>query len=159
MANRNLIAAAAGAAFVAGILLAFGLNGLNPARAADGDKAAAKAMTPEQEKICQEAASRYKELFGRAPEDEEKPVVLMYRYAFCPRHLEVKTGTTIRWIDMDKRTSHSVWFKESGGKETERIFPEEDVELTMDFPPGEYPYICGPHGVQEKMTGTVTIIP
>ena len=47
----------------------------------------------------------------------------------------------------------------SGKEESERVFSEEKVEMTADLPPGAYPYICGPHGEQEGMRGTLKIVP
>ncbi|MCW8970140.1 MAG: plastocyanin/azurin family copper-binding protein, partial [Rhodospirillales bacterium] len=60
------------------------------------------------------------------------------------------------WINVDKRTSHSVWLKEAGKEESTRFFPEESWEIMFDEP-GKYPYLCGPHWDQEKMIGTVTV--
>ena len=85
-------------------------------------------------------------------------VILMYKYTFCPPQLEVPVGTTLRWVNVDKRTSHSVWFKEAGEDESERLFPDELVEMTMEHP-GEFNYICGPHGDQEGMRAQVTVTP
>ena len=62
----------------------------------------------------------------------------------------------MRVINVDKRTSHSVWFKEAGKEESERLFPEEGWSITFGTP-GEYPYVCGPHGEQEGMVGKVTV--
>ena len=73
--------------------------------------------------------------------------------------MTVKKGTTVRWVNVEKRTSHSVWFKAAGKAESDRLFPEEHVEVTFDLPPGEYPYLCGPHWEKEDMRGTVTVIP
>ncbi|HSG95132.1 MAG TPA: plastocyanin/azurin family copper-binding protein [Afifellaceae bacterium] len=106
---------------------------------------------------CAEAAERYQEMTGKAPGDEDVPVVLAYRYVFCPQKLEVPAGTTVRWVNVEKRTSHSVWFKEAGRDESDRIFPEEKVELTLDLPAGEHPYLCGPHWESHDMVGMVTI--
>ena len=112
----------------------------------------------EVEKICAEAEERYQELFGDQPLEDGVVVVKMYKYTFCPIDLEVKPGTKLRWINVDKRTSHSVWFKEQGQEESERLFPDEFVEMTMDEA-GSFDYICGPHGDQEKMRASVTVTP
>jgi plastocyanin len=69
----------------------------------------------------------------------------------------VKQGATVRWINVDRRTSHSVWFKEAGRGESERAFPEELVEMTIDLPPGEHPYLCGPHWEREGMVGRLRV--
>lgn len=112
----------------------------------------------ERAKICAEAEERYVKLFGKASKDEDVVIVKMYKYNFCPFNLEIKRGTKVRWVNVDKRTSHSVWFKEQGGKESDRVFAEETVEMVLDLPPGVNPYICGPHGEQEHMIGTVKIV-
>ena len=113
----------------------------------------------EQEKICRKAEARYQKLFGKPSKDEDVVVVLMHKYTFCPPDLQIKKGAKIRWVNVDKRTSHSVWFKEAGKEESDRLFSEEKVEMTFDLPPGTYPYICGPHGGQQGMRGTLTIVP
>ncbi|VAW13902.1 hypothetical protein MNBD_ALPHA09-47 [hydrothermal vent metagenome] len=132
-----------GAAF-AFLLLAF---------AGPGPAAAEKDTTA----LCAEAAARYEAMTGRAPGDENVPVILTYKYVFCPLKLEVRTGTTVRWVNVEKRTNHSVWFKDAGLEETERFFPEESVEQTLNLPPGDHLYLCGPHWQDHDMVGTITI--
>ena len=110
-------------------------------------------------KICKDAEARYQKLFGKPSKDGPDVVVLMYKYTFCPSVLEVKQGAKIRWVNVDKRTSHSVWFKEAGKPESDRVFGEEHVPMTADMAPGTYPFICGPHGERQGMRGTLTIVP
>lgn len=118
----------------------------------------AEAITEEERnKICTRAEKRYQKVFGKPSADEDVTIVKMYKYTFCPHQLTVKKGTTVRWVNVDRRTSHSVWFKLAGKPESERLFSEEKVEMTFDMPAGEYPYLCGPHYKQEGMTGTVTV--
>ena len=107
--------------------------------------------------LCAEAAARYETMTGRAPGDEDVTIVLAYKYTFCPQKLGVPAGTTVRWVNVEKRTNHSVWFKQAGRAETERFFPEESVEQTLDLLPGDHPYLCGPHWEDHGMVGTVTI--
>ncbi len=123
-----------------------------------GSKPAVALTDEEREKICTKAEERYQKLFGKPSADEDVTVVKMYKYTFCPHELTVKKGTTVRWINVDKRTSHSVWFKLAGKPESERLFSEEKVEMSFDMPAGEYPYLCGPHYKQEGMTGTVKVV-
>lgn len=120
--------------------------------------AAATTKEEERKKICAKAEKRYQKLFGKLPSDEDVTVVMMHKYTFCPHQIEVKQGTTVRWVNVDKRTSHSVWFKEADKPESDRLFGEEKVEMTFDLPPGEYPYLCGPHWKEEGMTGRVTVV-
>ena len=121
--------------------------------------ATARAADPAQvAKVCAEADERYTELFGDQPAEDGVLVIKMYKYTFCPIDPEVKVGTTLRWVNVDKRTSHSVWFKEQGKPESERLFSEEAIEMVMDEV-GTFNYVCGPHEEQEGMQATVTVIP
>jgi len=120
--------------------------------------AAGTAAANEDEKraaICEEAEERYQELFGEpSSEADGVTVVKMYKYNFCPREITVKVGTTVRWVNVDKRTSHSVIVK--GEPESVRAFPEETIEFTfMDVRSEEY--LCGPHWERRDMIGMVTV--
>lgn len=112
----------------------------------------------ERQAICAEAEGRYRSSFGRDPKDEPFVVILMFKDTFCPSHVTVKQGSKLRWVNADRRTSHSVWFKEAGRPESDRIFSEETIDMTADFPPGDYPYLCGPHWKSEGMIGRLTVI-
>jgi len=114
-------------------------------------------VTEERRRACAKADARYKKLF---PDAKEAGVVVvkLYRYNFCPPNLKVKAGTTVRWVIVDKRTSHSIWLKESGVAESERFFPEEKFEFTFSSP-GTFPYLCGPHWKEEGMRGVVEVSP
>jgi len=72
---------------------------------------------------------------------------------FTPDRVEVKAGTTVRWVNADKRTSHSVIWLGPGGFESERFFPGETYERKFEKP-GTYPYSCGPH---PEMKGVVVV--
>ncbi len=111
--------------------------------------------------ICAAAEQRYQQIYGKPSSEEEVTIVKMHKFTFCPPNLEVAQGTIVRWINVDKRTSHSVWFKQRGFEESERIFPdvEEKVEMTFDLPPGDYSYLCGPHWESDDMRGVVTVMP
>ena len=113
-------------------------------------------VTSKLETICNKAEARYKELYPEA-KDDGVVVVKLYKYTFCPPNVTVKTGTTVRWVNVDKRTSHSVWLKEAGEPESDRFFPEELWEFPFQSP-GEYPYLCGPHWEQENMKGFVKVV-
>ncbi|WP_170350168.1 MULTISPECIES: cupredoxin domain-containing protein [Ruegeria] len=116
-------------------------------------------LADETAEICAEAEQRYVDLFGQpssAVEDAE--VVLMYKYNFCPGQLTVKAGTTVRWMNVDKRTSHSVLLKGGSEPESDRLFPEESVDLTF-LTPGPQEYLCGPHWETQNMIGMITVEP
>lgn len=67
--------------------------------------------------------------------------------------LTIKAGTTVKWVNMEKRQYHSVWFEAEGFEEPDYIFPGESWERTFDKP-GTYPYRCEPH---EEMFGTIVV--
>lgn len=121
--------------------------------------ASAEISEEKRAKICAKAEKRYQSIFGKPSADEDVAIVMMHKYTFCPLQLTVKQGTTVRWVNVDKRTSHSVWLKEAGQEESDRLFGEEMVEIKFDLPPGKYPYLCGPHWKEEEMIGTVTVTP
>jgi plastocyanin len=81
--------------------------------------------------------------------------VLIQDYKFIPARLTIKAGTTVKWINREKRTTHSVLFTGPGGFESERFFPDESWQRTFDTP-GSYPYSCGPH---PEMKGHVDVTP
>ncbi len=74
-------------------------------------------------------------------------------FAFHPAQITVKPGTTVRWVNREKRQYHSVWFQEAGDPEPDYFFPDESYERRFDQP-GLFPYRCGPH---EEMRGAVTV--
>lgn len=120
----------------------------------------ANAVTPEEQaEACKEAAERYQELYGKAMVDEPVQVIAMYKYTFCPPRLEVKQGSKVRFINLDKRTSHSYWFRDNGREESERYFGGEGSEMVMDLPPGTHTYLCGPHYEREGMIGEIVVVP
>jgi len=139
--------------FLAGALaLAFSL-GAGVALAGGGEVK----VTEDRKRACAKAEKRFKKLYPEFKAKDGEVVVMMYKYNFCPANLEVKKGTTVKWINVDKRTSHSVWLKEAGIAESERMFPEEMFSFTFDKS-GPYPYICGPHGEVEGMIGYVKVV-
>lgn len=116
-------------------------------------------MADETADICAEAEERYVEAFGEASDSvQDAKVVLMYKYQFCPAEITVKAGATVRWVNVDKRTSHSVLLKDGSQPESDRIFPEETVEMTF-LTPGPQDYLCGPHWETQNMIGMVIVEP
>lgn len=119
--------------------------------------AAPKLTDAERAEICAEAEARYKETTGRAVGDEPVKTILTYKNLFCPMNFEVKAGDKLRFVNVDKRTSHSVWFRAAGKPESERFFPNETYETTVDLPEGDHELLCGPHWANEGMIGRVTV--
>lgn len=76
-------------------------------------------------------------------------------YKFQPAQLQVKVGTTVKWNNLEKRTSHSVIFSGPQGFEGERIFPGESWQFRFDKP-GIFVYSCGPH---PEMKGQIEVLP
>lgn len=74
-------------------------------------------------------------------------------YKFAPAELKVSRGTTVKWVNNEKRTAHSVLFLGPEGFESERLFPGESYSRTFDKA-GSYPYRCGPH---EEMKGRIEV--
>jgi len=136
---------------IAAVAVALFLSGPTAGALAGGEVE----FTEERKKICAKADTRYKKMYPDA-KDDGAVVVKAYKYTFCPPNLEVKVGTTVRWVIVDKRTSHSVWLKEAGVEESERFFPEESWDFTFQAP-GDYPYLCGPHWKEEGMVGYVKV--
>lgn len=76
--------------------------------------------------------------------------VVIRDHRFEPAELRIRAGDTVRWVNHEKRTSHSVLFP---GLESERLLPGEHWERRFDKP-GRYPYACGPH---PEMQGLVIV--
>jgi len=74
-------------------------------------------------------------------------------YRFTPQEVRIKAGDAVKWINREKRTSHSVLFPAENGFESERLFPQEMWQRVFGQP-GRYEYRCGPH---EEMKGVVLV--
>ena len=90
---------------------------------------------------------------ARAALAAETVEILIQDYKFTPALLTVKAGTTVKWTNREKRTTHSVLFSGPGGFESERLFPGESWQRAFDTP-GSYPYGCGPH---PEMKGAIVV--
>jgi plastocyanin len=88
----------------------------------------------------------------------ETVIVEMKKYKFIPEEITVKVGTTVRWVNKEKRQYHSVWFREAGDKDSGYFWPDETFERTFDEP-GVYPYVCEPHEGDYDMKGVVRVVP
>ena len=82
-----------------------------------------------------------------------KRTIEIKKFAFVPAKLTVPLGTTVRWINAEKRQYHSVWFESLDKEEADYFFPDETYERTFNKA-GTYHYRCGPH---ERMKGTVIV--
>lgn len=80
--------------------------------------------------------------------------VTIAEYKYAPAELKIKAGTTVKWVNNEKRVSHSILFTGPDGFESERFFPGEAWERTFDKP-GRYPYSCGPH---PEMKGLIEVV-
>jgi len=113
-------------------------------------------ITDERRKICAKAEARFQKVYPDYKVEPGVTIVKLYKYNFCPANLSIKKGTKVRWLNVDRRTSHSVWMKDAGIAESERFFPEEMFEYTFQAS-GPYPYLCGPHWKDESMVGFVKV--
>jgi plastocyanin len=80
--------------------------------------------------------------------------VVIQKYRFEPAEVQIRAGDTVKWINQEKRTSHSVLFAPEQGGESERFFPGESWQRKFDAP-GRYVYSCGPH---PEMKGVVEVV-
>lgn len=135
------------------------IGAVSGAKAASQD---ADNMTPAQRAaLCAEAereAAKQGLLPSGPSKDGKSFTVLMYKYHFCPATAKIAKGSKVTWLNVDKRTSHSVWFKFNGKTESDRIFNGESFSLTLDKP-GMYQYLCGPHWEKEGMVGAIEVTP
>jgi plastocyanin len=79
--------------------------------------------------------------------------VRIENYRFVPAEVNIRIGDSVRWINREKRTSHSVLFPAENGLESERLFPGESWQRRFDRA-GRYDYHCGPH---PEMIGAVLV--
>lgn len=80
--------------------------------------------------------------------------VVIQNYRFQPQEIRIQPGDTVRWLNREKRTSHSIVLSDVRERESERFFPDENWLHRFDKP-GIYPYHCGPH---PEMTGQVVVV-
>jgi plastocyanin len=84
---------------------------------------------------------------------EQTVEIRIEKYAFTPPEISIQVGDTVKWVNYEKRTSHSVVFPQEGLQESDRLFPEESWQRQFTAP-GRYPYHCGPH---PEMKGLVVV--
>lgn len=74
-------------------------------------------------------------------------------YKFVPERITVRAGESVKWMNDEKRASHSVWFKNEGLPDSDRMLPGDSWERRFDKP-GTFRYTCGPH---PEMNGVVEV--
>ena len=122
-----------------------------------GGQSAAQSVkqTPEERAaICAEAEPRLKEWLAEHPVPPGTVVVATWKEVFCPEAVRVKAGEKVLFVNVEKRTSHSVWFKADGRADGPRFFPDETFEQPVDLGEGDHDYVCGPH---PWMRGRITV--
>lgn len=92
-------------------------------------------------------------LFSLAAFAQQVVDVRIESYRYDPEEVRIRKGDTVRWLNAEKRTSHSILFPAEGGLESERMFPGESWQRRFDKP-GRYDYRCGPH---PEMKGIVVV--
>ncbi len=75
-------------------------------------------------------------------------------YRFVPERVVVKPGAAVRWVNEEKRASHSILFP-AERLESERLLNGDAWQRTFDQP-GVYAYTCEPH---PEMKGVVEVRP
>ena len=83
----------------------------------------------------------------------ETAEVVIEKMQFVPQVLKIKPGTTVTWVNREKRTNHSVFFEQENLPESDRLFPGETYQRTFEKS-GTYPYRCGPH---PEMLGVIEV--
>ena len=112
-------------------------------------------LSPEERAaICAEAEPRLKDWLAEHPIGGDTVVVATWKEVFCPETVTVKAGQKLLFVNVEKRTSHSVWFKADGRAESPRFFPDEIHEQPVDLGEGDHDYVCGPH---PWMRGRITV--
>lgn len=91
---------------------------------------------------------------GSAGAGEEVVEIEIREYQFIPAEVTVSPGTTVLWVNREKRQFHNVWFREAGEEPGEYLFPGDTHERVFDDA-GEYPYVCQPH--QDRMSGRIIV--
>lgn len=91
---------------------------------------------------------------GGAGPIAEVAEVVIEKMEFVPKQLKIRAGTTVTWINKEKRNNHSVLFEQENMLESDRFFPGETYQRTFDKP-GTYPYRCGPH---PEMLGVIEVV-
>ena len=76
-------------------------------------------------------------------------------YQFHPAKLSISVGDSVRWVNREKRATHSVLFAGPAGGESDRLFPGEHWQRLFDRA-GSYAYGCGPH---PEMHGLIVVNP
>lgn len=85
---------------------------------------------------------------------DEVVEVSIVKMQFDPQRVKIKPGATVKWVNNEKRSNHSILFEKEGLPESDRFFPGEFWQRTFEKP-GVYPYQCGPH---PEMTGVVEVV-
>jgi plastocyanin len=97
---------------------------------------------------------------GAAPADAGGPAatgnaVAIKNFAFAPRTLTVKVGTSVTWTNQDS-DAHTVTSTGSGGPLKSKAMNNGDTYKYTFTQPGTYTYLCTIHPF---MTATVTVTP
>lgn len=92
---------------------------------------------------------------GCVTADDNVVVIELLQYRFVPAEVTIKRGTTVRWVNMEKRQFHSVWFRDAGEEPIDYLFPGDTYERKFDTV-GEFPYVCEPH--EDEMHGLIRVV-
>lgn len=86
---------------------------------------------------------------------DEAVIIEISAFKFIPEDLTIKRGTTVRWVNKEKRQFHSLWFRAAGEEPGEYLFPGDTYERKFDTV-GVFPYVCQPH--MDHMRGVIRVV-
>lgn len=93
---------------------------------------------------------------GVAARPAEPKAVEIVSYAFTPKALTVRAGTTVTWTERDEDVAGKGAHTVAGDGFTSALLAKGATYSHTFEMPGTYEYICGIHNY---MTGTVTVEP
>ena len=79
--------------------------------------------------------------------------VVIVQQRFVPARLTVRAGTTVTWVNGERRTGHAVRAMGRDGFQSPLIMPGQSWVYRFDKP-GVFAYSCGPH---PEMRGLVEV--
>jgi plastocyanin len=84
---------------------------------------------------------------------QEAVRITIAQHRFNPPRITVKAGTTVAWVNADRRSGHAVRSTGPAGFQSPLLMAGQSWAHTFDKP-GVYQYACGPH---PEMEGTIEV--
>lgn len=89
------------------------------------------------------------------PPSSTDVTVLIEDFAFVPREIRIKAGTTVTWENVASR-QHSATGVD--GTFDTGLFDPDDVRSFTFEQPGTYPYFCQIHGSVDGLSGMIGVV-